>query len=250
MTTQRDREADAVQPAGYDISIIIPTLNEAGCIGATVAGLAGEPGVEVIVADGGSQDRTVPLAVATGATVILAPPGRGSQQNEGARAAQGRILLFLHADTQLPQGFAPQVRTALTRPGIVAGAFRFAVDAKGWRFRLLEHCANWRAAWFGLPYGDQALFLTAARFQAMGGFREIALLEDVELVRRLGKIGRIVLLGAPALTSARRWQHLGLVRTTVMNQLILLGFFCGLSPERLGRWYGKLREANGGCSGK
>jgi rSAM/selenodomain-associated transferase 2 len=182
--------------------------------------------------------------------VIAAPPGRASQQNAGARAAQGSTLLFLHADTKLPKGFAAQVSNALAQPGIVAGAFRFAIDATGRRFRFLEHCANWRAAWLGLPYGDQALFLPAARFQAMGGFKEIALLEDVDLVRRLRKMGRIALLASPACTSARRWQRLGLVRTTVMNQMILLGFFCRLSPERLARWYGKIRENNGGFSGE
>lgn len=237
-------------PKTYTISIIIPTLNEAECIGQTVAGLVEKPGVEVIVADGGSHDQTVILAAAAGATVIAAPLGRGSQQNAGAGVAQGKVLLFLHADTRLPEGFAAQIREALNRPGIVAGAFRFAVDAKGWQFRLLEYGAHWRAAWLGLPYGDQALFLPAARFQAMGGFRKIALLEDLELVRRLRKIGRIALLATPALTSARRWQRLGLVRTTLINQMILLGFFCGLSPDRLARWYGKVREGNGGFSGK
>jgi rSAM/selenodomain-associated transferase 2/rSAM/selenodomain-associated transferase 1 len=236
----------AALPGSYDISIIIPALNEAECLGQTVAGLIGQPGVEVIVADGGSRDRTVPLATAAGAKVILAPPGRGSQQNAGARAAQGRVLLFLHADTRLPDGFAMQVRDALGRPGIAAGAFRFAVDATGWRFRLLEYCTNWRAACFGLPYGDQALFLPAARFQAMGGFREIALLEDLELVRRLRKMGRIALLATPALTSPRRWHRLGWARTTVINQMILLGFFCGLGPDRLARWYGKIGKGNGG----
>lgn len=223
-----------------DISIIIPTLNEAACIGQTVAGLVNEPGVEVIVADGGSHDRTVSLAAAAGATVISGPAGRGSQQNAGARAAQGKVLLFLHADTRLPEGFAPQIREALNLPGMVAGTFRFAIGATGWGFRLLEQGTNWRGAWFGLVYGDQALFLPAARFQAMGGFREIALLEDLELVLRLRKMGRLALLATPALTSPRRWQRLGLVRTTVINQLILLGFFCGISPVRLARWYGRL----------
>jgi len=237
-------------PKTCDISIIIPTLNEAGCIGQTVVGLVGQPGVEVLVADGGSQDQTVALATAAGATVIAAPLGRGSQQNAGARAAQGTVLLFLHADTRLPEGFTTQIREALNRPGTVAGAFRFAVDATGWRFRLLEYGANWRAALLGLPYGDQALFLPAARFQAMGGFKKIALLEDLELVRRLRKMGRIALLTNPALTSARRWQRLGLVRTTVINQMILLGFFCGLSPDRLARWYFWGRKNDGGLSRK
>lgn len=233
-----------------NISIIIPTLNEEACIGQTLSGLAGLQGVEVIVADGGSQDQTVALARAAGATVINAAQGRGSQQNEGARAAQGRVLLFLHADTRLPESFATHIRQALGQPGIVAGAFRFAVAAQGWRFRVLEHCANWRAAWLGLPYGDQALFLPAARFQAMGGFGALALLEDLELVLRLRKTGRIALLETPALTSARRWQRLGFMRTTLVNQLILLGFFCGLHPDRLALWYGKVREDNGGVTRK
>ena len=237
-------------PKTCDISIIIPTLNEAECVGQTVAGLAGRPGVDVIVADGGSEDQTVALAKAAGATVIAAPVGRGRQQNAGARIARGRVLLFLHADTRLPEGFAVQVSNALAQPGIVAGAFRFAIAATGWRFRLLELCTNWRAAWLGLPYGDQALFLPAARFQAMGGFREIALLEDVDLVLRLRRMGKIALLPSPACTSARRWQRLGVVRTTVMNQLILLGFYCGMDPERLALWYGKIRESNGGLAGK
>ncbi len=233
-----------------DISIIIPTLNEAECIGQTVAGLVGQLGVEVIVADGGSHDQTVATALAAGATVIDAPLGRGSQQNGGARAARGRVLLFLHADTLLPEGFAAHIREALAQPGIVAGAFRLAIGATGWRFRLLERCTNWRATWFGLPYGDQALFLSAARFQAMGGFKEIALLEDLELVCRLRKMGRITLLKAPVLTSPRRWQRLGFVRTTVINQLIVLGFFCGASPNRLVRWYVGDRKNNPRLLGK
>jgi len=233
-----------------DISIIIPTLNEANRIGQTLSGLVGQPGVEVIVADGGSQDQTTALASAAGARVIATPLGRGSQQNAGARAAQGEVLLFLHADTLLPEDFAGQIRAALTQPGIVAGAFRFAIAAPGWRFRLLARCANLRAAWLGLPYGDQALFLPAARFQAMGGFREIPLLEDVDLALRLRKMGRIALLATPAHTSARRWQRLGWLRATALNQLILLGFFCGISPERLARWYGKVREGNDGFPGE
>jgi hypothetical protein len=241
---------DIGQPDSYDLSIIIPTLNEAECIGQTLSGLVGQPGVEVIVVDGGSQDRTVAVATTAGARVIRAPLGRGSQQNAGARAAQGQVLLFLHADTKLPEGFAAHIRETLAQPGIVAGAFRFAIGAEGWRFRVLEHCANWRAGWLGLPYGDQALFLPAARFQAMGGFREVALLEDLELVLRLRKMGHLALLASPALTSPRRWQRLGIVRTTVVNQLILLGFFCRLNPGRLTRWYGGSRESNGGCSGK
>ncbi|MBU2538316.1 MAG: TIGR04283 family arsenosugar biosynthesis glycosyltransferase [Proteobacteria bacterium] len=233
-----------------DISIVIPTLNEALCIGQTVTELVDQPGVEVIVADGGSSDQTVSLATQAGARVIPAPPGRGSQQNAGAHAAQGKILLFLHADTRLPEGFAPQIRTTLAERGVVAGFFRFGVDAKGWQFRLLEQCTNWRASWFGLPYGDQGLFLSADRFKTMEGFREIALLEDLDLVLRLRKNGRLALLATPVRTSARRWQRLGFARTTMINQIILLGFFFGISPDRLARWYGRSQENNGRFFGK
>ncbi|MBU4034571.1 MAG: TIGR04283 family arsenosugar biosynthesis glycosyltransferase [Proteobacteria bacterium] len=247
---QQQLENRLKQPGCYDISIIIPTLNEAACIGQTVAELVEQPGVEVIVSDGGSSDQTVTLATVAGARVIQAPLGRGNQQNVGAQAAQGRVLLFLHADTRLPEGFVPEICETLDKQGIVAGTFRFGVDATGWRFRLLEQFTNWRASWFGLPYGDQGLFLAAARFQAMGGFREIPLLEDLDLVLRLRKKGRLALLTTPALTSSRRWQRLGFVRTTVVNQMILLGFFFGISPDRLARWYGRGQENNGRFSGK
>lgn len=233
-----------------EISIIIPTLNEAACIGKTVTSLVNTPGVEVIVVDGGSRDQTATEASGAGATVITSPLGRGNQQNLGANAATGQVLLFLHADTRLPEDFVVHVLRALAQPDVVAGAFRFAVDATGWRFRLLEQCTNWRAARFSLPYGDQALFVPAARFRAMGGFREFPLLEDVELVLRLKKTGRIALVKTAALTSPRRWQHLGLVHTTVLNQLILLGFYCGIHPERLARWYGRRGKGNGRFFGK
>lgn len=245
-----DNHADTTPADSCEISIIIPTLNEEACIGQTLAGFREQPGVEVIVADGGSRDQTAAIAAAAGARVITAPAGRGAQQNAGARVAKGRTLLFLHADTRLPMGFAAHIRTALDQPGVVAGAFRLAVAAKGCRFRLLEYGANWRAARLGLPYGDQALFLPAARFKAMNGFREIALLEDLDLVLRLRKMGRLALIAAPALTSARRWQSLGVARATLINQLILLAFFCGLNPDRLAIWYRRSRNGNGRIFGK
>lgn len=220
------------------ISVIIPALNEEAEIAHAVAAIAGEPGVEVIVSDGGSRDRTAIMAMAAGARLVPSPPGRGGQQNAGARKARGRILLFLHVDTRLPENFSAQIIAALTQPEVTAGAFRFAVEAGGRRFRLLEALVNWRAELWQLPYGDQALFMTAARFAAIGGFKEIPLCEDLELVLRLGKLGRIAMLANPATTSARRWQRLGFFRTAIINQLILLGFLCRIAPERLARWYG------------
>lgn len=218
-----------------DISVIIPAYNEAAGIGSTVACVAGLPGVEVLVVDGGSSDATGARAMEAGARVVFAPIGRGMQQNVGARQAAGRILLFLHADTRLPQGFAGSIIEALARPGVVAGAFRLAIDGEGFALRLVEWVANLRAR--VLPYGDQALFLWAETFRACGGFPDQPLLEDVELVRRVRRLGRLVLLPTVATTTARRWQRLGVVRTTLVNQLVLLGYFFGVEPGRLGRWY-------------
>jgi len=224
-----------------DISVIIPTLNEAAVITDTVSVLAGLPGIEVLVADGGSGDRTAELAAAAGAQVIESRPGRGSQLNAGAAAASGDILLFLHADTILPGNFRSLVADSLAQPEVVAGAFRFAVAAAGKRFRLLERFTNCRAKYLQLPYGDQAIFLTRKQFREAGSFREMELLEDLDLMLRLRSKGRIALTPEAATTSARRWRKLGLIRTTLVNQLILIGYFCGASPGRLARWYGKYR---------
>lgn len=217
------------------ISVIIPAHNEAERIGASVASAAGLPGVEVLVVDGGSSDATVARAREAGARVVFASIGRGVQQNVGASQAAGRILLFLHADTRLPQGFAGLITEALDRPGVVAGAFRLAIDGGGLGLRLVERAANLRARL--LPYGDQALFLRAETFHACGGFPDQPLLEDVELVRRVRRLGRLALLPHAATTSARRWRRLGVARTTVVNQLVLLGYLLGVGPCCLDRWY-------------
>lgn len=224
-------------PTTSSISVIIPTLNEAANLSATLAPLRGVAGVEVIVVDGGSRDETVALAEAAGVRVIVASPGRARQQNLGAAVATGEILLFLHGDTVLPAAFAGAVRTALHRPGVVAGAFRLGIGGEGWGLRLVEGLANRRSRWFGMPYGDQALFLRRETFAALGGFPEQELLEDFELVRRLKKMGKIELLPQAVVTSPRRWQRLGVARTTLLNQLVIGAYFLGVSPARLAGWY-------------
>lgn len=218
------------------ISIIIPTLNEAKTLAATLAGL-GRAGVEVIVADGGSLDDTLDIALANGARVVSSQTGRAYQMNAGSRLARGEILLFLHADTKLPADFDQQVRATLAQPGTSAGAFRLAVDQPGRRFGLIVAGANLRSGWLQLPYGDQALFLAAELFHKLGGYAELPFLEDVELVRRLRRQGNILLTAGAAVTSARRWQRLGVWQTTLRNQAILLAYFLGASPRRLQPWY-------------
>lgn len=224
-------------PKTSSISVIIPTLNEAANLVATLAPLRGVPGVEVIVADGGSTDATVALAEAAGARVVVVPPGRARQQNGGAVLAGGEILLFLHADTSLPEGFAEAVRTCLAQPGVVAGAFRLGIAGEGWGLRMIERMANWRSRQWQMPYGDQAMFMRQESFAAVGTFPEQEIMEDFELVRRLRKIGRIELLELAVQTSARRWQRLGVLRTTLINQLVILGYFFGVAPARLAGWY-------------
>jgi len=230
-------------PKIFNISVIIPTLNEAANLVATLAPLRGVPGVEVIIADGGSTDATLALAEAAGVRVVEAPPGRASQQNGGATLASGEILLFLHADTLLPEDFAEAMRTCLAQPDVAAGAFRLGIAGEGWGLRMVERMANWRSRWFEMPYGDQALFMPRETFVTLGTFPEQEIMEDFELVRRLRKRGRIELLELSVQTSARRWQRLGVLRTTLLNQLVILGYFLGVAPARLAGWY---RGAAGG----
>jgi len=219
------------------ISIIIPTLNEAACLPAPLAGLAGNSGLEVIVVDGGSTDATTAIVRAAGVRLIETRAGRAGQLNTGAALATGEILLFLHADTLLPAGFASQIRRILSQPGCAAGAFRLTIGATGLKYRLVEQMVNWRSILFAMPYGDQALFLRRELFRAVGGFPELPIMEDFVFVRRLRQAGRISIARATVVTSARRWRKLGVFRTTVINQLIIIGYLLGVSPARLARWY-------------
>ncbi len=219
------------------ISIIIPVLNEQAHLEKTLASVTGLPGVEVIVSDGGSRDESVQIARNYGVKVVNTPPGRARQMNTGAKVATGTILLFLHGDTVLPAGFQNYVTTALAENGVVGGAFRFAIDLPGMKYRLVERLTTMRARLFQLPYGDQAIFLQADRFWSIGGFEEIPLMEDFALVRKLKKQGRIIILDQAATTSGRRWRRLGVVRTAFLNQLIILGYLFGASPSRLDKLY-------------
>lgn len=220
------------------ISIIIPTRNEAATIAATIERAGLDRGLEIIVVDGNSTDGTREIASQLGAQVISSPPGRGLQMNSGAAMAKGDILLFVHADTLLPDDFTSQIADILGRPGISAGAFALAIDLPGLMVRLLEKAIHFRATVWQMPYGDQAIFLYRQKFLAVGGYPEAPILEDVMLIQRLKRSGRIGIASSRALTSGRRWQRLGLVRTTLINQGIMLGFLLGVSPQRLQRWYG------------
>lgn len=216
------------------LSIIIPTLNEEEHLAATLARVPAD--VEVVVVDGGSRDATAAIARGHGAGLLVTEAGRGGQMNAGARAATGEILLFLHADTLLPPDFQVEVGRCL-QDG-VAGAFRLQFSDAGPGLALVAWGANMRSRLWQQPYGDQALFMERRIFDGLGGFPEVALLEDLMLVRALRKQGRIVLSHQAVQSSARKWRRRGLLRTTLVNQLILAGFFFGLSPQFLAKIYG------------
>ncbi|MEH2437980.1 MAG: TIGR04283 family arsenosugar biosynthesis glycosyltransferase [Nostoc sp.] len=219
------------------ISIIIPTLNEAENIKEAIATTQLGINIEVIVVDGGSNDDTVAIAQSLGVKIISSSPGRAVQMNRGAVAATGEILLFLHADTCLPTGFDDMVRTALQQPGTLAGAFKLRIDASLLSLRWVELGVNLRSHFYQMPYGDQAIFLTKAVFQQIGGFPELPIMEDFELMRRLKPIGQIVIIPTPIVTSARRWLQKGVFKTTLLNQIVIIAYLLGISPKRICRWY-------------
>jgi hypothetical protein len=229
-------------PTNSKISVIIPVLNEADRLKDRLVSLPSLPDVEVIVVDGGSQDGTVHVARACGACVISGPPGRASQMNAGANLATGEILLFLHADTQLPDSFTDDIRQVLAQPRVVAGAFNLQIDGDLWGLRLIERGVNWRSHHFQLPYGDQAIFLRANAFRQVGGFPALPIMEDFELVRRLKGLGQVAIAPSSVITSARRWKRLGILRTTLINQLVIVGYLVGVSGDRLVRWYRGRRD--------
>lgn len=220
-----------------NVSLIIPTWNEAERIADTVR-RAWETGAhEVIVADGGSRDGTADAARAAGAAVVECRRGRAVQQNTAARQARGDVLLFLHADTWLAADGLAQIERVLADPRVRCGAFRQRIEAEGRLYRWLERGNAWRAAHRGLPYGDQGIFIRRAEFDDVGGFPEYQLMEDLLLMRRLRRRAWPVLLPGPLHVSARRWQRYGVVGQTARNWLLLSAVRLGIHPNRLASFY-------------
>ena len=217
------------------LSVVIPALNAAADLPETLAALDGEAD-EVLVVDGGSVDRTAEVAAACGARVLAAPRGRGGQLAAGVAAANRPWLLLLHADTRLAPGWADAVATHMRGSPDRAAYFRFALDSDDRRARRLERLVAWRCRALGLPYGDQGLLVHRDLLRAVGGIRPLPLMEDVDLVRRLGR-QRLVGFDVAAVTSAAKWRREGWYRRSARNLLCLSLYFAGVPPRVIAWFY-------------
>ena len=221
------------------LSIVVPALDEARNLERLLPELRIlAPEAEVLVADGGSADDTEAVVRrAPGARLVTAPRGRALQMNAGAAAATGDVLLFLHADTRLPAGFEGAIVCALGDLRVVGGRFDVVLDNPRWPFRMVSALMNLRSRLSGIFTGDQAIFVRRAAFEALGGYAAIPLMEDIELTRRLRRLGRVACLRQRVRTSARKWERDGVARTILLMWTLRLCYFCGARPERLHRWY-------------
>jgi rSAM/selenodomain-associated transferase 2 len=221
------------------LSVIVPVLDDADHLEGLLPHLRSEcPDAEVIVVDGGSRDRT-PLVArdCPGARYLVSERGRARQMNAGARAARGDVLLFLHADTRLPPGASAAIVRALEDPVVASGRFDVSFSNPHWAFRMIAAFMNWRSRLTGIATGDQAIFVRRQVFDALGGYRDIPLMEDVELSARLKRCGRTGCLRLRVVTSSRKWERDGIVRTIVLMWALRLLYFFSVDPVRLHRWY-------------
>src|SRR5262249_38463878 len=193
--------------------------------------------VELIVVDGGSRDATAAIARRHADRVLDAPRGRAGQMNAGAVVARGEVLLFLYADTRLPTGYAASIARALERAEVVGGRFDVRLDAPGAVFRLTEWLINARSRMTRVATGDQAIFVRPTVFERIGGYPLVPLMEDIALTRAVKRLGPPVALRDRVVTSARRWQRHGVVRTVLLMWGLRAAYYAGISPARLARLY-------------
>jgi len=218
------------------LSVVIPALNEANRVVAAIES-ARAPGVEVVVADGGSRDATCELAATAGALVVNSPAGRAEQLAAGVHASGGDAILLLHADTRLPGGFDQAIANAFEDARTIGGAFRLRFEEAGWALRLVEWGVQLRVAIFGLPYGDQALFVRRRTLDAIGGIPSTPIMEDLDLVKAMRGCGRLALLDLSVTTSARRYRARGVARTLLRNAVAAAAWLFGVDRRRVADWY-------------
>ena len=244
------------------ITVVIPTLNEEAVLPRTLSQAASLGFDELIVVDGGSHDRTREIVQAfpsapaishqrsvlspqssalSPVSLLTAPPGRANQMNAGAAASEGTVLLFLHADTSLPSDARQAVERALEDPACVGGRFdvRFERDSgPGW---LISRMMNLRSRWTGIATGDQAIFVRRSLFEQLGGYSDLPIMEDVDFSRRLKRTGRLSALRSKVITSYRRWDTRGPLRTILLMWVLRFLYWIGISPHRITRLYGSVR---------
>lgn len=233
------------------ISVIIPTLNEEQTIMATLAHTAALGFDELIVVDGGSLDQTPVLVESyrrrtqspaqSPVRLVTAPGGRARQMNEGAKASRGEILLFLHADTQLPGDAKTIIDTTLADQRMVGGRFDVRFDRPSMWGTIISRMMNWRSRLSGIATGDQALFVRRPVFEQMGGFADMPLMEDIDFSRRLKRKGATAALTATVTTSFRRWERHGPLRTILLMWALRFLYWIGISPSHLLEWYKAVR---------
>lgn len=233
----RSKERSTDLPNSHSYSVIIPTINEQAGIAHAIESAWKAGADEVIVCDGGSNDQTCQIAGEQECKLVHSEAGRAVQLNEGARAATGDVLLFVHADNSLPHGACRQIDSAFANPDLLWGAFRQRIDSKRWVYRWIERGNAARIRWRSMAYGDQGIFVRRPIFQDIGGFDHVRLLEDVLLSQRLRKLVKPVLLPGPLIVSDRRWETRGVIRQTLANWRILIRFNLGVSPDHLAQEY-------------
>ena len=224
------------------VGVIVPTWNEAATIADALTSLRAQSPDEIIVADGGSPDDTRAIAESLGIKVVVSPLGRGAQQNRAAEIATGDVFLFLHADCRLAPGAILELkRFAHRHPFVPGGCFRMKVDHRDVRFRLIEAAGHLRAGVFGLPYGDQGIFIPRWAFDRVGGFPETRLMDDLLIAKRLRRLGRLALLRLTIAVSPRRWLRRGIVRQTLLNLKLAALLSRGVPADDLARLYPPVR---------
>ena len=223
------------------VSIIIPTLNEESCLGHTLEHIQQLSPYEVIISDGGSNDKTFEIAKNFTEKLGTGPTGRAVQMNTGARIATGDIFLFLHADSRIDPNSYEKMLFSMTHSEKIGGAFSLYIDSEKRNLRLIAWLANIRSKYLGMTYGDQAFFVSNQIFKKMNGFSEFPICEDIDFFKRLRKLGSVILLNEKVFTSPRRWNKEGVWFTTFRNILIAILFELRFPPSTLTKWYQIIR---------